>query len=87
MPEPLEPLPLLKDEPVDEDDLGVQPFARIIAAAALGTQGPFTIGVYANWGEGKTSLLKLAKSLLDHSPNVANHAAPKGGADVAHLLA
>jgi len=65
---PLEPLVLLQDEPVSNfkgDQLGIEPFARVIAGAAVGTDGPFTIGVFANWGEGKTSLLKQAKTLVD----------------------
>lgn len=66
----LQPLVLLEDEPVgcfEEDRLGVEPFARAIAGTAVGTTGPFTIGVFANWGEGKTSLLKQAMSLVEDS--------------------
>ena len=64
----LEPLVLLEDEPVEnwqQDELGLLDFSRIIASAALGTRGPFTIGVYGAWGEGKTSVLKQAQTLLD----------------------
>jgi len=64
----LQPLILLEDEPVPafkDDQLGIEPFARVIAGAAIGTDGPFTMGVFSNWGEGKTSLLKQAKSLVD----------------------
>lgn len=64
----LEPLILLGDEPVPgwkEDDLGLDPFARVVAGAALGSPGPFTIGVFAEWGFGKTSALRIAKSLLE----------------------
>jgi Leucine-rich repeat (LRR) protein len=60
---------LLSDEPVansGEDKLKMLAYAEIIAGAALHTPGPFTIGVFGKWGEGKTSLLKLAKSLLDN---------------------
>ncbi|MDD5326636.1 MAG: P-loop NTPase fold protein [Phycisphaerae bacterium] len=63
-----EPVSLLIDEPVgsiDEDILNLKPFADVIAGAALGTKGPFTIGVYAEWGEGKTSVLRLAKELVE----------------------
>ncbi len=70
----LQPLILLEDEPVaglQDDHLGIEPFARVIAGAAVGTNGPFTIGVFANWGEGKTSLLKQAKALVDeHRPEI-----------------
>ncbi len=63
-----EPVSLLVDEPVgsvDEDILNLKPFADVIAGAALGTKGPFTIGVYADWGEGKTSVLRLARDLVE----------------------
>jgi predicted KAP-like P-loop ATPase len=65
-----EPVFLLTDEPVgsvDEDILNLKPFAEVIAGAALGTKGPFTIGVYADWGEGKTSALRLAKELVEEN--------------------
>ena len=64
------PVFLLLDEPVvsiDEDILNLRPFADVIAGAALGTKGPFTIGVYADWGEGKTSVLRLAKELVEEN--------------------
>jgi hypothetical protein len=69
--EDLEPLVLLEDEPVRNDTLGIDPFARVVAGAAVGTQGPFTIGVFANWGEGKTSLLRLSRDLVDGFDNNA----------------
>jgi len=61
---------LLLDEPVstiEEDILNLRPFAQVIAGAALGTEGPFTIGVYADWGEGKTSVLKIAQELVKNT--------------------
>ena len=61
-------LVLLSDEPTpdhDADGLGMRRYAEVIAGAALNTPGPFTIGVYGGWGEGKTSLLKQAKSLIE----------------------
>jgi len=71
----IEPLFLLEDEPVRDhntDELTLLPFAKAIAGAAIGTNGPFTIGVFANWGQGKTSVLRQAKSLIDDAgdPNV-----------------
>lgn len=70
----LEPLILLEDEPVPDhetDELGLMPFAKVVAGTAVGTTGPFTIGVFADWGQGKTSVLKQAKSLIESSyPNV-----------------
>ncbi len=67
----LEPLRLLEDEPVlhhADDGLGLLSFARVIASAALGTSGPLNIGVFADWGQGKTSVLRQAKSLIDDDP-------------------
>lgn len=73
MPE-LEPLILLEDEPVPDhetDELSLMPFSKVVAGTAIGTNGPFTIGVFADWGQGKTSVLKQAKSLIESSyPNV-----------------
>ena len=64
----LEPLRLLSDEPIggdEPDDLGRDADARLLAELALGTPGPFTVGVYGPWGSGKTSLLKRVAHLLD----------------------
>ena len=61
-------LRLLEDQPVPDhnvDELQLLPFSRVIADTAVGTDGPFTIGVYASWGHGKTSVLRQAKSLID----------------------
>ncbi len=72
---PLEPLILLEDEPVPGhwvDELSLQPFARVVAGTAVGTGGPFTVGVFADWGQGKTSVLRQAKSLIDHDPQHAD---------------
>lgn len=63
----LQPLFLLSDEPIDShlgDRLGMETYRDIITGTVLGTVGPFTIGVYGRWGEGKTSLLRAAESRL-----------------------
>ncbi len=63
-----EPLALIGDEPVstlDDDRLSLRNFAETVAAVSLGTEGPFTIGVFGGWGHGKTSLLRLAQSIVD----------------------
>ncbi len=71
----LEPLFLLDDEPIGGQETDLFPtdtFARVIARAALGTKGPFTIGVYGGWGSGKTSTLRAAKSMIDDDPTWAH---------------
>ncbi|CAN5860883.1 hypothetical protein BH11PLA1_BH11PLA1_18410 [soil metagenome] len=58
---------LLSDEPIGthgDDRLGMDAYRDVITGAVLGTVGPFTIGVYGRWGEGKTSLLRAAESRL-----------------------
>jgi hypothetical protein len=66
----VEPLVLFEDEPVSShsiDELQLRPFSEVIAGTALGTKGPFTIGVFADWGQGKTSVLRQAESLVKAS--------------------
>jgi hypothetical protein len=61
------PLRLIEDEPareLHEDYLDLDSTARIIAGTAVGTGGPFTLGVYAGWGQGKTSVLRLSMELV-----------------------
>ncbi|MFM9958750.1 MAG: P-loop NTPase fold protein [Phycisphaerales bacterium] len=70
MPDPteLQALFLLSDEPIDshEDDfLNRSDEARAIAGTVLGTMGPFTVGIFGQWGSGKTSLMHHVKSLLE----------------------
>ncbi len=64
----MDSLKLLTDEAVhteDEDGLGFSHYAKILGDAAIGTEGPFTIGVFGEWGTGKTSLMRLIQSHLD----------------------
>lgn len=66
----LTPLRLLSDDPIrdnDRDKLGLENWAKVVASAAVGNGGPLTIGVFGHWGVGKTSVLYLAKSLIDRS--------------------
>jgi len=64
----LTPIRLIEDQPIEDlarDYLGLMPWATMIASAAIGTPGPFTIGVHGPWGYGKTTLLRLAKALIE----------------------
>ncbi len=68
-------LKLLRDLPIGESDatdgLGFQAYATALARAAVDTPGPFTFGVFGEWGSGKTSLLRLIeKQLKDKKPVV-----------------
>ena len=51
-----------------EDFLGMKAWVDVIAGAAIGNDGPFTIGIYKEWGYGKTTLLQLAKQTVADSP-------------------
>ncbi len=64
---PLE-LFLFTDEPVrdlEHDHLGLEPFSSMVAAAALTNRGPFNIGVFSGWGQGKTTVLRQAQALIE----------------------
>lgn len=67
---------LLNDQPIDgsessrEDGLGFSTYSDIIASTIKGTPGPFTIGIFGEWGTGKTSLLNLIKDKLTSDYNV-----------------
>src|SRR5215469_8047329 len=45
----------------DVDGLGFDIYARMLASAAIDTRGPFTIGVFGEWGAGKTSLMRMVE--------------------------
>ncbi|MBS1729100.1 MAG: hypothetical protein JST51_20460 [Armatimonadetes bacterium] len=64
----LRPLILMQDNPCPNrlgDGLRLQDVADTVAGAAVGNEGPFTIGVFGPWGTGKTSLLNLAREMVD----------------------
>jgi KAP family P-loop domain/TIR domain len=70
-------LRLIADQAIGEaharqtDGLGFGAYAQVLAQSALDTPGPFTIGVFGEWGTGKTSLMRLIQSRLADEPNVA----------------
>lgn len=53
-----------------QDGLGFNTYSSIISRTIKGTPGPFTIGVFGEWGSGKTSLLRLIKNNLQKDYNV-----------------
>jgi len=62
-------LNLLTDQALGEgtsesfDGLGFETYASVLADAARGNPGPFTIGVFGEWGTGKTSLTETKGSV------------------------
>jgi predicted KAP-like P-loop ATPase len=56
-------LSILSDQPADEDQLGFAPYARTLAeiVAVPGTRTPLTIGIFGDWGRGKTSLMRTVQ--------------------------
>jgi KAP family P-loop domain/TIR domain len=69
-------LKLVPDQAIGEvncsrpDGLGFSGYAEVLAGAALDTRGPFTIGVFGEWGTGKTSLMRLVEHELSSHENV-----------------
>ena len=67
---------LLSDEPAYEyqrkDELRFGPSAEVLTGAALQADNPITIGIYGNWGTGKTSFMRLMKEMVDTRGKVAD---------------
>jgi KAP family P-loop domain/TIR domain len=67
---------LIPDQAIGEastrstDGLGFETYSRILAAAASDTKGPFTIGVFGEWGTGKTSLMRLIERQLSEDQDI-----------------
>lgn len=67
---------LLSDEALgepggrQEDGLGFDAYARVLAQGALQASGPLTIGVFGDWGSGKTSLMRLILREVARRPEV-----------------
>lgn len=71
-----EPIRLLSDQAVAElgnartDALGFAAYARAIARVIAGTRVPLTIGIFGEWGTGKTSLMRM----IERDVREASHA-------------
>jgi len=67
---------LLSDEALGEpggrqdDGLGFEVYARVLADGTLNASGPLTVGVFGEWGTGKTSLMRLIAHEVSRHPNV-----------------
>jgi hypothetical protein len=58
---------LLSDNPQTTDRLGFKPMADILVEVIRQTEPPFTIGVFGEWGSGKTTLMTLVQRELEQS--------------------
>lgn len=56
---------LLSDTPQREDRLGFAPMAEILTDVIRTTPPPFTVGVFGEWGSGKTTLMTLVRDRLE----------------------
>jgi hypothetical protein len=61
---------LLSDRPAVTDHLGFEHFADILADVVRTTPPPFTVGVFGEWGSGKTTLMRFVRQRLDNSEGV-----------------
>ena len=52
------------------DGLGFSAYSRVLSQVALDTPGPFTIGVFGEWGSGKTSLMRMIQKELLDKPDI-----------------
>ena len=61
-------MPALSDEWTDEDFIGYKAYGEALNELihSIESNGSFTIGVFGEWGQGKTSLLSQIKKALDH---------------------
>ena len=55
---------MLSDDPRTKDRFGFEPMAEILAQVIRNTKPPFTIGIFGEWGSGKTTLMNLIDSKL-----------------------
>jgi hypothetical protein len=65
---------LLDDQPYvgDADPLGFDAIAGSLANLVLASRGstPFTLGIEAGWGTGKSTLMRRVKAVLDRDPQI-----------------
>ncbi len=54
-------LAIAESEDSRQDALEFSAYADVISRTVRGTRGPFTIGVFGEWGMGKTSLMRLVE--------------------------
>ena len=66
-----DPIPIISDVPRDDPGLGFAEYAEALADAIRGgNPAQFTIGIYGQWGSGKSSLLNAIAKNLSRSSDV-----------------
>jgi predicted KAP-like P-loop ATPase len=75
------------DAPPDEDELGRQPLARAIADIVAGTPPEFgvRVGLFGEWGSGKSSVLNFVQRLLEVREHFVVRFSPWGLSDPADV--
>ncbi len=53
------------DQPIEKDNLGRDTILLGVASVVLKVEPPFVIGIYGDWGSGKTSFMRCLRNLLD----------------------
>jgi KAP family P-loop domain len=61
---------ILTDEVESHPVLGFEPYAECIVDAITGTDPKFSIGIYGEWGTGKTTLMELVRNKLNDHKNL-----------------
>ncbi len=56
--------------PISADGLGFHMYSNVLSSVAIETPGPFTIGVFGEWGTGKTSLMRMVEENLSKEKNI-----------------
>lgn len=64
------------DEPVTEDHLDREKYARALAEIAASCESPSVIGLYGSWGVGKTSLMRMIVKKLNEAKVVTVEYSP-----------
>jgi hypothetical protein len=59
---------ILSDQPTNEDSLGREQYANAFARIIQEAETPLVIGLYGDWGSGKTSLMHMIDARLDGTP-------------------
>jgi formylglycine-generating enzyme required for sulfatase activity len=70
MPSPQPKHPILTDRPAEADGLDFQPYIDSLAELIIdqATSTPLTIGIFGQWGSGKTSLMHLIQAQVKAQP-------------------